>query len=92
MRYRSSTLWQEKLAEGLLQVSELLNFLGLSSNLGDETAEHIFQTKVPRGFAQRMELNNPNDPLLLQVLAQNKELLPSDSFIEDPLNEKNTIN
>lgn len=42
---------------------------------------------VPRPFLQKMEKGNPNDPLLLQVIPQERELLDVDGFVTDPLEE-----
>lgn len=80
--------WQKILAQGFSTAKELLEFLSLPSHLGNVDAEKIFKTRVPRGFAARMQVSNPNDPLLLQVLAVNDELVPRQDFHYDPLAEK----
>lgn len=79
--------WQKILAQGFACVSELLEFLLLPSELGSVIAEKQFKTRVPRGFAARMEKGNPKDPLLLQVLAVGKELELVDQYVSDPLGE-----
>jgi L-lysine 2,3-aminomutase len=60
--------------------------------LGNPMAEKQFQTRVPRGFAARMQRGNPYDPLLLQVLAVNEELQTVPGFVTDPLSETTTFN
>lgn len=83
----TSVSWQKILAQGFASASELLEFLTLPQAIGSVAAEKIFKTRVPRGFAARMEPGNPKDPLLLQVLAVNEELDQVDDFIADPLAE-----
>lgn len=79
--------WQKKLAEGFSSANALLTFLQLSPSLSDALAEKQFKTRVPRGFASRMQPGNRYDPLLLQVLAVDEELSLNDDFVEDPLAE-----
>ncbi|CDZ76519.1 L-lysine 2,3-aminomutase [Legionella massiliensis] len=83
--------WQKILAQGFASVNELLEFLSLPPELGNQLAEKQFKTRVPRGFAARMQKGNPRDPLLLQVLASNEELEPIEGYVADPLAEK-TVN
>jgi EF-P beta-lysylation protein EpmB len=79
--------WQKNLAEGFSSAAELLSFLNLPKSLANDLAEKQFKTRVPRDFAARMRPGNPEDPLLLQVLAVDKELLIADDFGSDPLAE-----
>lgn len=83
----SSLSWQKKLAQGFTSAAELLRFLELPINSSVD-AERLFSSRIPRGFAQRMEKGNPNDPLLLQVLATAEELLESPDYDVDPLVER----
>ncbi|KTC87083.1 lysine aminomutase [Legionella brunensis] len=83
--------WQKILAQGFTSVNELLEFLSLPVTLGDQSAEKSFKTRVPRGFAARMEPGNPRDPLLLQVLAVNEELRSVEGYVLDPLAENASI-
>jgi L-lysine 2,3-aminomutase len=87
----SSSCWQKKLAEGFSSASELLEFLHLPPALGNEIAEKQFKTRVPRGFAARMQRGNRLDPLLLQVLAVDEELNVHHEFGNDPLAEAAAI-
>ncbi|KTD27410.1 lysine 2,3-aminomutase [Legionella micdadei] len=82
--------WQKILAQGFTSVNELLEFLSLPLELGSAVAEQQFKTRVPRGFAARMQPGNPHDPLLLQVLAVNEELQTVDNYATDPLAESST--
>lgn len=80
--------WQQILAQGFSSAKELLDFLGLPIALGSPLAEQEFKTRVPRGFAARMQPGNPNDPLLLQVLAVEEELRVATDYVQDPLEER----
>lgn len=84
----SSTSWQRILAEGFTDVAELLAYLKIPMTHGSEAAHHQFKLRVPRKFAALMEPNNPNDPLLLQVLPTVQELVSHQGFVDDPLKEK----
>lgn len=79
--------WQKNLAQGFSCAAELLAFLQLPVSLASTLAEKSFKTRVPRGFAARMQPGNRFDPLLLQVLAVGEELQNMDGFVADPLGE-----
>ena len=79
--------WQKNLAEGFSSAVELLTFLQLPTSLANNLAEKQFKTRVPRGFAARMQSGNRYDPLLLQVLAVDEELQITEGFAVDPLAE-----
>ena len=80
--------WQQILAQGFSSAKELLDFLGLPMALGSSLAEREFKTRVPRGFAERMQPGNSHDPLLLQVLAVEDELRVATDYVDDPLEER----
>ena len=86
----SISSWQQILAQGFAQASELLAFLHLPVSEGSSLAEKQFKTRVPRGFAARMDRGNRYDPLLLQVLAIDDELQIKPGFVQDPLDEAAT--
>ncbi|KTD17664.1 EF-P beta-lysylation protein EpmB [Legionella jordanis] len=79
--------WQKILAQGFSTVDELLEFLSLPLSLGSKLAEQTFKTRVPRGFAARMQKGNARDPLLLQILATQAELQNPEGYHNDPLAE-----
>jgi EF-P beta-lysylation protein EpmB len=83
----SAVNWQKILAQGFNSSASLLHFLGLASESDLAAVEKQFATRVPLGFANRMQKGNPLDPLLLQVLAVEKELLTPAGYVTDPLNE-----
>lgn len=82
----SSLSWQKKLTQGFSSASELLTYLELPS-LDAALAEKQFPSRIPLSFAQRMQKGNPQDPLLLQVLASSQELDEVAGYVLDPLQE-----
>lgn len=82
--------WHKSLAQGFHLAVDLLDFLQLPKNLAESLAEQQFKTRVPLGFAERMQKGNPQDPLLLQVLAIREELTISEHYTSDPLQESTT--
>ncbi len=84
----SSFNWQKILAQGFSSAKNLLDFLELPAAAYSLSAEDSFRTRVPRGFAERMQKGNPYDPLLLQVLAIDKENHAVAGYVDDPLQEK----
>jgi L-lysine 2,3-aminomutase len=84
----TSFSWQKNLAQGFSSVTDLLTYLKLPPTLGNSLAEKQFPSRIPLGFAQRMEKGNPNDPLLLQILASNNELKINEGYELDPLQER----
>lgn len=79
--------WQKNLGQGFNSVNELLNFLKLPTQHGSLQAEKEFPTRVSRSFAARMQKGNPQDPLLLQVLAAPAEINEKLGYTTDPLDE-----
>jgi len=87
--------WQRQLAEAVRDPLELLALLELApQQLGAgvtgatlAAAAADFPLRVPRGFIARMRRGDPRDPLLLQVLAQPRELAAVAGFVADPLRE-----
>lgn len=82
--------WLQELAEGLNSPEELLHFVGLSPLVyqADNQARKLFSVRVPKQFAQKMRKNDPNDPLLLQAMANRAEFDEVEGFIKDPLDEQ----
>lgn len=89
-------VWRNELAQCLSSLDDLLDGLGLTRNdvgLGPdaETAEQIFRLRVPRGFASRIRAGMPSDPILLQILPTDSEVLEIPGFGPDPVGEQAMI-
>lgn len=85
--------WQIALANVISNPEELLQVLELDASLllpAMRAAQH-FSLRVPRSFVSRMQKGNPADPLLLQVLPINQELIQHPEYSVDPLQE-HTVN
>lgn len=88
--------WQEQLSSSIHSLEQLYAYLELTpqdfpalffnKNLSEKAAEH-FKIKVPLAYAQRITKKNPQDPLLLQVLAQPAEQLETPGYTKDALSE-----
>lgn len=86
--------WQEESWQSALknvitdpfQLCELLDIDPLQLDLSPASARQ-FPVKVPRSFVARMQVGDPKDPLLLQVLNQKAEESNPPGFVTDPLEE-----
>ncbi len=84
--------WQKELASSFTDPVELLRYLNLPI---EDYAHHIearrlFPMRVPRHFASLMSPQNPQDPLLKQVLPLADEFNTTPGFSDDPLSEHDT--
>jgi EF-P beta-lysylation protein EpmB len=69
-----------------IQLADNLKKLPLLDSYTKE-AERQFPLLLTHEFAQRIDWNNPEDPLLLQILPTKYELEEKPGFVADPLNE-----
>lgn len=81
--------WQAVLADAFREPAELLQYLNLPESLlnGAIAASSSFALRAPRGYCQRIEKGNPNDPLLRQILPLNAELTTDLQFKLDPVGD-----
>lgn len=81
--------WQYEIGNCITDIDELLSILDLSVKELNLPKKNIdFPLRVPRSFAKRIKKNDPNDPLLLQILPLEHEEKNPSNFIKDPLKEK----
>lgn len=83
--------WQSQLSDLITDPLELLNLLELSTDQllsGAILASEQFKLRVPRAFVGKMNIGDPLDPLLLQVLPHHLELKEHPEFVTDPLGEE----
>jgi L-lysine 2,3-aminomutase len=90
---RHTPPWQRALAQAIQDPRELLRLLQLDQYLETATAPAALQfpLRVPRGFAARMRVGDPHDPLLRQVLPLDAEGRPATGFSHDPLAEQGAM-
>ncbi|OCG19111.1 EF-P beta-lysylation protein EpmB [Gilliamella sp. App6-5] len=83
--------WIVDLANVVTDINVLYSYLGLDPDTIStpmQQAKKQFPLRVPRAFINRMKKGDGNDPLLLQVLCHDKELLKVDGYSHDPLQEQ----
>ncbi|MDO3386806.1 EF-P beta-lysylation protein EpmB [Gilvimarinus sp. SDUM040013] len=82
--------WQEALKNLIRSPKELFELLQLDNTDLEMALEACgqFELRVPRSFAARMQIGDPNDPLLKQVLPTGRELLAEPGYSQDPLGEQ----
>ncbi len=84
--------WQQQLANAFTSIKDLCEYLNLNpDDLPTLSDSHLFPIKVPRCFADCMEAENPDDPLLRQVLPVHQEQLFTPGFIDDPVGDLSAI-
>ena len=81
--------WQQQLAQAITEPLELLDYLQLSADDFPQCqlACKDFKLKLPHSYAQKMQAGNAQDPLLLQVMSQHKELLDVAGYSADPVGD-----
>ena len=90
----STDSWQSQLSNTVTSAEQLLRMLGLSaSDVGFSVqACADFPLKVPLAFVARMQVGDPADPLLRQVLATQQELQFTPGYQRDPVGETGESN
>ncbi|SCB95927.1 EF-P beta-lysylation protein EpmB [Gilliamella intestini] len=87
--------WIVDLANVVTDINILYSYLGLNADTVSSSMQQArkqFPLRVPRAFINRMKKGDSNDPLLLQVLCHEDELLNVNGYSHDPLQEQdNTI-
>lgn len=80
--------WQTQLSEAITSIDELLHLLKLESLRADVYVPKHFELRVPRDFVAKMRVGDHNDPLLKQVLPDQREQINVTGYVADPLSEK----
>ncbi|XQU07617.1 EF-P beta-lysylation protein EpmB [Halomonas sp. LY9] len=84
-----STSWQQQLSQAIRDPDTLCQRLGLGAQWlpGAQAGHSLFDICVPDAYLARIKPNDPNDPLLRQVLPIGDETLASPGYVTDPLEE-----
>ncbi|MGF1701744.1 EF-P beta-lysylation protein EpmB [Photobacterium makurazakiensis] len=82
--------WLNDLANAISDPFLLLKTLKIDPTPWEQglSARALFALRVPKSFVERMEIGNPNDPLLRQVLPLAEEFEVHDGYSQDPLDEQ----
>lgn len=79
--------WRYQLAQAIKTPRELLERLGLPTELASHGAAEDFPMRVPLSFVERMRKGDIHDPLLRQVLPLDEELHHQNGFALDPVGD-----
>jgi L-lysine 2,3-aminomutase len=81
--------WQSQMRQAIRDPHELCRQLGLDAELADRAAAAMgpLSTLVPPSYLERIEPNNPHDPLLRQVLPDQSENAQVAGFVLDPVGD-----
>lgn len=90
---QSACSWQQEMRSAIRDVAELCGLLHLPAALTDEIAGAVasFPLFVPRPYLSRIELGNPNDPLLRQILPVAAETQNIPGFSPDPVGDQAAV-
>ncbi len=80
--------WKWQLAHRLNTLDELAQVISLQAEeIEALKAKNLFRVDITPYFASRIDPNDPNDPIRLQVVPKAKEMVPFESMMEDSLAE-----
>ena len=81
--------WRAQLRDVIRSPQALLERLGLEREWvpGARDGHELFAIRVPEAYASRIRANDPDDPLLRQVLPLDAETDVLDGYVTDPLEE-----
>ena len=82
--------WQTILKNNFTKTEALLDFLEFTHSHRQKVLNRSrFVLNLPRRLAEKIEKNNPNDPLFLQFVPQTHEVTPSKNplFVLDPVGD-----
>jgi len=81
--------WQQQLSQVITQPDQLLALLQLPpADFAEHAAANAqFGIKVPHAYLDKMQIGNPRDPLLLQVMAQAQEMQAVAGYGCDPVGD-----
>ncbi|MGF1683542.1 EF-P beta-lysylation protein EpmB [Photobacterium minamisatsumaniensis] len=82
--------WLNDLANAISDPFLLLKALKIDPTPWEQglSARALFALRVPKSFVERMEIGNPHDPLLRQVMPLAEEFDVHDGYSQDPLDEQ----
>ena len=82
--------WKQSLQKAVRSVDELLNLLKIVDPLEVDVDPH-FPLRVPHEFVAKMRLQDPRDPLLLQVLPLKEENVQVPLYTTNPVHDAEAI-
>ena len=87
------TSWQKELANVITDPKTLLELLDIPPENYQQhfAARKLFPVRVPRPLLSRINKGDINDPILKQVMPLDVEFSITDGYVEDPLEEHDTV-
>lgn len=83
--------WQNQLSNTVKNIQELCDYLELNLADLDLNLDPKFPLRTPKYYLNKISKNDPNDPLLLQILPKAQEKIIKTNFCADPLQEAKYI-
>lgn len=85
--------WRQALSEAFTNINDLCQYLHIDPDQIpiSEIASANFTLRVPKGYAARIKKNDPNDPLLKQVLPTQHENEFFPGYNNDPVGDLDAI-
>lgn len=80
-------LWQAEMRDSVRSLDDLLQRLQLGADQVEAKGDLSFPLFAPESFVSRMQVGDPRDPLLLQVLPQQRESAQTPGFLADPVGD-----
>ncbi|MAO61915.1 MAG: EF-P beta-lysylation protein EpmB [Halomonas sp.] len=86
---QTQSAWQRQLSQAVRDPAVLCQRLGLSQAwlAGAQAGHGLFEICVPDAYLARIVPNDPNDPLLRQILPTGDEAAAPPGYVTDPLEE-----
>ncbi len=87
------TSWQKELANVITDPKTLLELVDIPPENYQQhfAARKLFPVRVPRPLLSRIKKGDINDPILKQVMPLDVEFSITDGYVEDPLEEHDTV-
>jgi EF-P beta-lysylation protein EpmB len=79
--------WKTLLSQSNISLKQLCKRLNIDYDAMAEAADKDFPLRIPEPYLQKIEVGNPRDPLLLQVLPRAQEIDLTPGYTIDALNE-----
>ena len=83
--------WKQSLSESLRSIQDLRKYCGLDVNRPESGSEAGFPLRVTKYYASLIEKGNDQDPLLLQVLPDQKEYQRIEGYSLDAVGDMNAM-
>ncbi len=86
-------LWKTELANSFTKIEDLCNYLQLNPEDLDlpKDPSHSFSFRAPLSYVDCISKRDPKDPLLLQILPVQQEIIRLPGFTDDPVGDQQAL-